>query len=104
MSYSNLRKLSFLVKNINTYGTISFNNLPLVKENMQKNFGLFLGIKLNFLAHINEKIKKANRGISENKILNLSLPRSSLITIYKSFNLRDIIYGQPSNASLKQHY
>ena len=71
---------------------------------MQKHFGLFLGIKLNFLAHINEKIKKANRGISVNKKLNLSIPRSSLITIYKSFNLRDIIYGQPSNASLMQHY
>ena len=69
--------MSFLVKNINTYGTISFNNLPLVKEIMQKNFGLFLGIKLIFLAHI----KKANRGISENKKLK-NEERGKIITTF----------------------
>ena len=74
--------------------------MPIVNENIQKQLGLFL-----FLAHINEKIQKANKGIRVTKKLNLSLPRSSLITIYESFvrphlDYGDIIYDQPNNASL----
>ena len=54
---------------------------------------------------INEKVKKAKKGSSIIKKLNLSLPRSSLITIYKPFvrphlDYGDINYDQPSNASL----
>ena len=61
--------------------------------------------KLNFLTHINENIKKANTGISVIKKHNLSLPRSSLITIYKSFvrphlHYGDITYNQPNNARI----
>ena len=44
-----------------THGIIFFKDLPIVKENMCKN--LFLEIKLILLAHINKKIKKANKGI-----------------------------------------
>ena len=37
--------------------------MPVVKENVQKHLGLFLDAKLVFfLRHINEKIKKANKG------------------------------------------
>ena len=72
-------------KNITTCGTIFFNNFLIVKENVQKHLGLLLDTKLNFLIHINEKMKKVNKGISVIKKLNLSLPHSSLITIYKSF-------------------
>ena len=79
--------------------------MPIVKENRQKHVGLLLETNLNFLTHINEKIKKANEGISVIKKLNLSLPCSSLIRIYKSFvrphlDYSDIIYDQPNNASL----
>ena len=57
------------------------------------------------MAHINEKIKKVNKGISIIKNLNLQLPLSSLITIHKYFvrphlYYGDIIYDQPNNASL----
>ena len=45
----------------------------------------FLTWNYFFLEHINKEIKKANKGITVIKILSLSLPRSSLITIYRSF-------------------
>ena len=51
---------------------------------------------------INEKISKANKGISLIKRLYTFLPRKSLLTIYKSFirphlDYCDIIYDQPNN-------
>ena len=72
-------------KNITIHWTIFFNNFPVVKENIQKDLGLLLDTKLNFLTHINEKIKNENKGFNVIKKLNLSLPGSLLITIYKSF-------------------
>ena len=55
--------------------------------------------------HINGKIKKATKGINIIRKMKLSLPRSSLLTIYKSFvrphqNYGDVIYDQPNNSSL----
>ena len=48
--------------------------MEIANENVQKHLGLFLDVKLNFLEHINEKIKKANKGIDVIKLINLSLP------------------------------
>ena len=39
---------------------IHFKNMPKVKENVQKDFGLFFNGKLSFFEHINDKTKKAN--------------------------------------------
>ena len=60
--------------------------------------------KLNFLTYINN-IKKANKDVSVIKKLNLSLPRSSPITVYKSFvrphlDYGEIIYDRPKDISL----
>ena len=38
----------------------------LKRKNTQKHLGLYLDAKLNFSEHINEKIKKAVKGISVN--------------------------------------
>ena len=46
------------------HGTVYFNNVPVIKENIQKHLGFFLDSKLNFFDNINEKIKKANEGIN----------------------------------------
>ena len=43
------------------YGTIYFNNAPIIRENIQKHLGLFLDSKFNFFGHTNEKIKKATK-------------------------------------------
>ena len=54
--------------------------------------------------HINEKINEANKGIGIIRKLNNILPRSALLTIYRSFirphlEYGDVIYDQPENES-----
>ena len=100
------QEVVFSRKGIRTnHATVYFNNDPVIRENIQKHLGLFLDSKLNFSGHINEKIKKVTKGINVIRKMNLSLPRSSLLTIYKSFvrphlDYDDVIYDQPNNSSL----
>ena len=68
-------------------------------------FGHFAGLALKELM---KKLKKAKatKGINVIRRMNLSLPRSSLITICKSFvrphlDCGDVIYDQPSNSACK---
>ena len=91
--------------NANNHATLYFNNVPVIRENIQKHLGLFLDSKLSFFDHINEKIKKATKGVNVIRKMNLLLPRSSLLTIYKSFvrphlDYGDVIYDQPKNPRL----
>ena len=64
------------------HATVYFNNDPVIRESFQKHLGLFLDPKLNFSGHINEKIKKVTKSINVIRKMNLSLPRSSVLTIY----------------------
>ena len=64
-------------------------------------------MKLNFKHHIDSAISQVNKGISIIKKLKYSLPRKSLITIYKAFlrpliDYGDIIYDQPQNDSFSE--
>ena len=66
---------------------------------------MFLDSKLNLSGHFNEKIEKAIKGINVIRKMNLSLPRSSLLPMYKSFvrphlDYGDVIYDQPNSSSL----
>ena len=86
---------------------IYFNNALVFCDNWQKHSGMYLDGSLNFSFHIKEKMSKAIKGISIIRKLNKTLPRHSLITIYKSFvrphlSYGDIIYDQPNNESLNQ--
>ena len=68
----------------------------------QKHLGILLDEKLNFKQHVDSAILKMNKGISVIKKLRHSLPRKSLLTIYKAFlrpliDYGNIIYGQPQN-------
>ena len=94
-------------KNPCNHNEIYFNNMLLNWKNTQKHLGLYLDAKLNFSEHINEQIKKAVSGISVIKRLNVTLPRSSLLTVYKSFirphlHYGDVIYEQPHNDKLSK--
>ena len=94
-------------KNPSDNSDIYFNNMPLKRKNTQKHLGLYLDAKLNFSENINEKIKKAVKGISVIKKVNVTLPRSSLLTICKSFtrphlDYGDVIYDQPNNNGLSK--
>ena len=85
-----------------THPTVYLNNSPVTWSSSQKHLGIHLDEKLNFIHHIKEKISKANIGIGVIKKLNNTLPRKTLLTIYKSFvwphlDYGDIIYDQPNN-------
>ena len=92
----------FFSKAITTnHGTIYFNKVPVFRENFQKHLGRIFDSKLDFFNHINEGPK----GINVIKKMNLSLPRSSLLTIYKSLvwpllDYGDVIYDHSNNSSM----
>ena len=89
---------------IQNHAIISLNNIQVERSSHQKHLGLILDKKVNFKEHVNTAISKVNKGISVLKKLRHTLPRKSLITIYKSFlrplvDYGDIIYDQPNNES-----
>ena len=79
---------------------LSLNNIHVERASSQKHLGLILDEKLNFKQHIESAIVKINKGVAVIKKLRYSLPRKSLIAIYKAFlrpltDYGDIIYDQP---------
>ena len=64
---------------------IKFNNNDNSKCPHQKHLGIALDSKLNFSAHVDQKIKKCNRIIGLIRRLSINLTRNALLTIYKSF-------------------
>ena len=91
-------------KNSSNHNGIYFSNMPLNRKNTQKDLGLYLDANLTFSEHTNEKTK-AVKGMSVIKKLNVTLSRSSLLTIYIWFirpdlDYRDIIYDQSKNNKL----
>ena len=75
---------------------------PLFFNNSEIMLGLTLNSKLLFNEHMNDEIRLANKGVSLLRKLQTIPPRTSLLTIYKSFIRRfldyaDVIYDQPSN-------
>ena len=71
--------------NTSNHETVYFNNVLVTRDNIQKHLGFFLDSKPSFFDHINEKIKKATKGVNVIRKINLFIPRASCLTIYKSF-------------------
>ena len=91
-------------RQIQNHPTLSLNNIQVERSTYHKHLGVILDEKLNFKEHINTAISKVNKGISLIKKLRHTLPRKSLLTIYKAFlriliHYGDIIYDQPHNES-----
>ena len=91
-------------KQVQIHPTINLNNVEVERAPYQKHLGIILDEKLNFKQHIDNAISKINKGIAVIKKLRYSLPRKSLITLYKGFlrpliDYGDIIYDQPHNES-----
>ena len=68
---------------------------------------MFLDLKLNFQQHFENMLNKVNKTIGLLRKLQNTLPRPSLLTIYKSFirphlDYDDIIYDQAYNVSFQQ--
>ena len=72
---------------------IFFNNIPVMKTDIQKHLDLHLDSKLTFDIHIETILSKANRTIGLLRKLQQVLPRPSLITIYKAFIRPYLDYG-----------
>ena len=89
-------------KNISDHPAVFFNNVPINRKSNQKYLGLLLDEKLNFSEHANEKLKKVTKSINLLRKLNLTLPHSCLLIIYKSFikphlDYGDIVCDRPNN-------
>ena len=88
------------------YPPVKFNENNITKCSHQKHLGIVLDSKLNFNTHIDQKIKKCNKLIGLMKRLSVNLPRSALLTIYKSFirphlEYGDILYDKPDNENFQ---
>ena len=84
--------------------TLLFNNIPLSNSLFQKHLGLTLDIKLNFSEHIKSITRKISKTLGLLRKFQQILPRSSLLTIYKTFirsrlDYADIIYDQAYNSA-----
>ena len=64
---------------------IKFNKIGISECPHQKHFRIIIDSKLNFIAHIDQKIKKCNRMVGLIRRLLVTLPRNALLTIYKAF-------------------
>ena len=88
------------------YPPVKFSENNITKCSYQKHLGKVLDSKLSFNTHIDQKIKKCNKLIGLMKRLSVNLPRSALLTIYKSFirphlEYGDILYDKPDNESFQ---
>ena len=91
-------------KIIQIHPVISLNNIQVERVPYQKHLGILLDEKLNFKQHVDNAILKMSKGIFVIKKLSYSLPRKSLLAIYKAFLRPLIVYGhiiydQPQNES-----
>ena len=85
---------------------IKFNKIDISECPHQKHLGIVLDSKLNFNAHVDEKIKKCNRIIGLVRRLSFNLPQNALLTIYKTFvrphlDYGDILYDKPNNENFQ---
>ena len=85
---------------------IKFNKIYISECTHQKHLGIVLDSKLNFNAHVDQKIKKCNRIIGLIRRLSVTLPRNALLTIYKTFvrphlDYGDILYDKPNNENFQ---
>ena len=102
----NLFSLEKQVQNNLSHLLIKLNNNGISKNSHQKYLRIILDSKLNFNAHVDQKIKKCNRIIGLTRRLSMNLPRNALLTIYKSFvrphfDYGDILYDKPNNANFQ---
>ena len=88
-----------------SHPSLTFNNIPVAQVSSQKHLGISLDRKLNSDEDLRNIQSKVNRIRIIRNFQNL-LPRSALLTIYKSFacpclDYDDIIYDKAYNESFK---
>ena len=86
---------------------LSFNDIALKSSISQKHLGLKLDVKLNFVEHIKNVTQTISKAMGLLGRFQPILPRSSLMTIYKTFirsqlDFVDVIYNQACNSSFHE--
>ena len=85
-----------------------FNENLVKSSSTQKHLGMILDTKLDFSLHLKNVQNKVNKTIGLIRKLQDALPKTSLITIFKSFvrphlGYGDIIYDRAYNTSFHQN-
>ena len=80
-------------KNKPVHPPLSFNGIPVKRETHTEHLGVILDQRLNFRLHIQEKIKKANKGLGLLKFLSRFTTRPVLDKMYKTFVRPHLDYG-----------
>ena len=91
-------------RSIASYLPSNFNNIAVAQTNYEKHLGMQLDKKLDFEEHLNKAESKVDKTIGIIRKSQNILPRSALLTIYKSFirphlHHGDIIYNKVFNES-----
>ena len=84
--------------------SLTFNNILVAQTSSQKHLGMHLDKKLNFEEHLSKVETKVNKSVGIFLKLQNVLPRSALLTVYKSFirpllDYGDMIYDKAFNES-----
>ena len=92
---------------VTAHPQIVFNNNPVYETATQKHLGIFLNFELNFQEHFDNMLNKVNKTIGLLRKFRNTLPRPSLLTIYRSLvrphlDYGNIIYNQAYNAPFQQ--
>ena len=72
---------------------LTFNNIPVAREDSTKHIGLYLDSRLSFAKHITEAIRKATKGLSLMKYLSKYVSRKVLALCYKLYVRPHLDYG-----------
>ena len=91
-----------------SHPNVYFNNIPVSLNSVHKNLGMLLDDKLSYKHYLIFVLKKAKKTISLIRKFQQSLPRQSLITIYKSFirshlDYGDIVYDRTFNETFQKN-
>ena len=72
---------------------LTFNGIPVAREDFTKHLGLYLDSRLNFAKHISEGVRKATKGLSLLKYLSKYVSRKTLDLSYKLYVRPHLDYG-----------
>ena len=91
-----------------SHPTLTFNNNIVYQTTSEKHLGIILDNSLSFEEHLRPVFSKINRIIDLPRKLQCLIPRSSLLTIYKTFvqtyiDCGDIIYEKAKQCMPNNH-
>ena len=94
-------------RTVSIHPVVYFNNTLVNSMAPQKHLGMILESKLSFENHLQSVFSRVNKIIGLLRIFQLTLPRKSLVTTYKSFNrphldYGDVVYDRAFNKSFHQ--